>query len=619
MTSLVASKTKREIVMNDRAHESRRDKSKVPPPLPPKVVTGRKRPLAQSSNQSNHWIGIAIGAGGMLIVCLIVGIIYLVVRTSSNSSPAVVTQGVDSDQPEESLAAGTQQASEDRARLPTAQGDQPDLVGQFLKHLAGPSSTSTSPPQTSRSVGVETVVPTPASLPEPDSGKVETVDVAAENVVSNHPESVEEFVQATGYVELPAFPAGPTAAKDEVLLRDLGASRDFQFRLLGLTEFTSDLTWEVAKEDPQRINVLCSSRESASGQELLGRFRVQEGRLHFKWTHQTGRFRALQEFLREAVLEIRQGDGATSRFIALRKPTVGKAEGIERLLKDDRKIMVGKALSGVGKRPIFLSNVTLNAGGRNYDSVPLRFPTRENRDSVSKKEQERKRPTQARPSNRITKDDATDNDDDGLDDDDLDDEPAGTTELEANRFRQQNFPAAAAQVKLPKLFVEIFPHADHVVLRLDTDPSYVAHFRRLMAAKARIASLNKGIRFQQNLAAKARTNADNFAAAARNANNQGERGNAMANSQRALQDAQRAENQIVQLRAQFPKWEQMGTEAESQCAKIKSALAQISGATVSGTMYRMVEGVRVDVVQMGSQDAENGKDEQAEPDSGDRS
>jgi hypothetical protein len=591
--------------------------SNGPPNLPSrkfggKTVVKRSRTVAPE-DASRQWFGVIIGASGMLILlCVGIGLYYLLRESPGDPVIEVAEKESSSDAPDVVGSLGT-----DVAASPTSADPSPapanDIFSRFFrKTLEGPAFVPAVPgvpaavpagqsvPTSPMSPGVVTGPLTPQPVTLPVGGPVPIEPATAD--VSEDPGPAIELPPATDYVDLPPLPAAPSVAKDDVPLANLRTSEKCQLRLLGLTEFTSELTWESPNEDPERLHVTAAEKTGSEEREVLGRFRIQDGQLVFRWSHQAGRLRSLQEFVRECVVEVRSEKSEAARYIALRRPTIGKAEGIERLLKDDRRLAIGKALSGVASRRIFLGPMTLASGGQSFESVPLRIPTRENRDATQSKERDRS--SKNRKPSRNPKTDPSVPDDDDAMEDDLDDEIPDPEELEQGHFRQQDFPPAAARARLTKLFVEIFPHSDYVILRLDSAPSYVGHFRQMMGAKARISSLNKGIRSQQAVAAKARASADSHMYVAKNAKSGGERGNALASAQRALLDADRAEAKAAQFRSQIPRWEQVGKEAEGHYSRIKGELAEISGGTISGTMYRIVEGIRVDVVRMGNVTAE---------------
>lgn len=394
-------------------------------------------------------------------------------------------------------------------------------------------------------------------------------------------------IRATHYVDLPALPKSASSVSEQSLLDDLKPGDKYELRLLGLAELTPELSWSHDKNDPQNVTIYHAAQAGAkpSGRpDVIVRFRIDQGKLLVRWPHHDpGAQRRLQEVPRDCILDIRGEEDPEARLVALRTPVVIKAERIDRLLKSDKKISLGRALSGTGKKKIFVEPLEMILENQVYDSGPIAVATIENREeqavaakrASAKKQMEggtfigkepaKKDPqngSNASPSARkkgaiATADPASAED--------------GATDFEGSdglrHFRQQDFPEIAEDLQLNFFFVEIFPHADHLTLRLDTQPSQRELLDRLLAAK------NSGRVTTAPGPAVPSPAIGPAGPAAAPVSGKAEGGAARA-----------------------PLNEQ---DLTAKLASLKLKLAEIGSGAISGNFYRIVEGIRVDVVRMG--------------------
>ena len=356
---------------------------------------------------------------------------------------------------------------------------------------------------------------------------------------------------------------------DQIVLDDLLPRDSYEMRLLGLEEVTSELAWDHEKANPQTATVFLIPKADAR-REVLARFRIDQGKLLVRWSHHDpGHARRLQDVIRDCVLDIRGTKDPEMRLVALQAPLVIKGERLDRLLKGDKKIQLSRSMSVLGKRTLYLEPLELVLDGEVYDSESISIPTVEkpeeqavlDKRAAAKREMEGgtfiggKGPGKSSDTPRA------------------DTPPAGTGRASRPApgtaddgfnpvdIRQQDFPEIAEDLGLEYFFVEIFPHADHIVVRVDTQPSQRDLMSRLLAVKN-----------------KTRTGTGGTAPLLPTI---GPAGGVPA---------------AVPVPDRIPATE---PELTALLAKLKSDFAEIGSGVVSGVCCRMVEGVRVDVIRFG--------------------
>lgn len=395
-------------------------------------------------------------------------------------------------------------------------------------------------------------------------------------------------IRATHYVDLPALPKSASSISEQSVLDDLKPGDKYELRLLGLAELTPELSWAHDKNDPQNVTVYYAPQAGTkpSGRpDVIVRFRIDQGKLLVRWPHyDPGAQRRLQEVPRDCLLDIRGEEDPEARLVALRPAVVIKAERIDRLLKSDKKISLGRALAGIGKKKVFLEPLELVLENQVYDSDPIAVATIENREEQAAAAKRANAKKQKEGGTFIGKEPAKK---DPSDDSDAPASPRkkgaaadmaaadeAATEFEGSdglrHFRQQDFPEIAEDLQLNYFFLEIFPHADHLTLRLDTQPSQRELLDRLLAAKnnSRMAA-PVGPAVPRPVVGKAGA---------------------------PVETAPGKIPGSAGAPAAAPLNEQ---DLTAKLAELKVKLAEIGSGTISGNFYRIVEGVRVDVVRMG--------------------
>lgn len=449
------------------------------------------------------------------------------------------------------------------------------------------------------------------------SGQVEA------EVLEEYPEDNEELPSQirlpTQYVDLPATPRNTDGITPVVLVEGLGQG-PCELRLLGADEQHPAVVWEHEKEDLQRVIVYGIPDNPDSPREVLARFFVQQGKLMFLWSFQpSGMMRRYQDVPRECVLEVTDQRGTVLELVALRAPVNWKPERIERLLKGDKIMKLGYAIPGLKQRRIYLDTCQLSIGGKRYLSEPVSIATKENREALPDKAPEDERPMTpigdsggppAQRAAQLAKKKAAEQRYGNASKPAASKETGGyvagrpeprvdlkVRDIARMHVRQQSFPEAAKDVGMPMVFFEEFPHADHLTLRIDTQPSYVGYLNRMLGARSRLSELETSIKMHMKEIAKLQTAITYWSAQSGN-NVQGTVALRAVVAQ-AQADMQQENSLIALLEAKKPHWQKKEAEARVSYETIKLSLEVFASGSITGTFYRIVDDVRVDVLRVG--------------------